>query len=71
MRTEPRTLTFDAFGEPVETVRGAEAGAGARRAVLAVFWALAFLLMGTRVYFADQLSARPHATVASVGTPVQ
>ncbi|AWN37425.1 hypothetical protein DK427_18255 [Methylobacterium radiodurans] len=65
-------MCFDPFGEPLETSQTAAPatlrdGAG-HRAVAAVFWGLALLLVGCRVYLSDYPVAQ---TVAAVGEAVR
>ncbi|MFK5599867.1 hypothetical protein ACFZ8E_23150 [Methylobacterium sp. HMF5984] len=63
---DQRTTAYDPFGEPMEMPRAcvdakAVGAAGSyretRRAAL-VFWALALLFVGGRIYLADQASSQ-------------
>lgn len=70
---ERRVPAYDPFGEPMDCAR-ASAGAKAfgetggyreTRSAALVFWALALLFLGGRIYLSDQPA--PHGAVAKAG----
>lgn len=64
MSTRPE-ITFDPYGEPVEPGRSGAAAPvehRARNAAVAVFWALALLLIAGRVYLSGPLAGQAVAS---------
>ena len=68
------TVSFDPFGEPLDVARAEPCPAepprerGLYRVTAAVFWALALLLVGTRVYVSD---VPVHQTFAALAESAQ
>ncbi|MGU3540451.1 hypothetical protein [Methylobacterium sp. A54F] len=77
-RSNQQVPAYDPFGEPVEAGRGCAAASGdrpARNAAVAVFWGLALLLVGGRIYLGDQpvqqVVASAQAQVAALVTAIR
>ena len=70
--SDARQPAFDPFGEPMGSRARVDAAAdrkgfGETRRAVAVFWALALLLLAGRVYLTDQLAG---PTAAAMSTPM-